>query len=166
MRHRVVRQVATMGRVALVVATTLTLLAACEASPTSVDGETFDAVTPAFVMVESDGGNTAYGSLWRVDSATRLASYTSLPHCLPASGCPALHREHIADSVLVRLLFARTQATDFRALRARYPRFLPADIGGSTVTIVANGRRRTIEGALPEPAASFANGVAALTPVP
>ncbi len=150
----------------MVVAATLAVLVACDAGPTAVEGETFDAVTPAFVLVVSDGGNTAYGSAWRVDSATRVASYTSLPNCPPASGCPALLREQIADSVMVRLLFARTQTTDFRALRAHYPRFLPADIGGSTVTIVANGRRRTIDGALPEPAASFANGVAALTPMP
>ena len=146
----------------VVVALSVLILAACVSTPTGVDQETVDTTTPAFALVIQDGGNTAFASAWRLDSATGVATYTATSRCVSASGCPGYTRSQVAPRSAVDAVFALAQRSDFRTLKAHYPRPLVADVSSSTITVVVNGRRRSIDGEAPPPATAFVDALVAL----
>lgn len=167
---------ASVGRSATAATVALVLLAAagCEA-PTyayvdphtvAVD-ETPDLVTPAMLLVTNEGGNTIFRIRWQLDSATATVTFLAEPKN-PLMGVPS--------RLVVRTLPTPDVARLFTAATTHAIRILPGtvaaggilpDISPDELTIVANGRRKTIRsGPLPAVAQLVADSLKATIPPP
>jgi hypothetical protein len=146
------------------------LTAACgkgatTAARATVDGEVADSTSGAIVMVTSDGGNTAVTSEWTLDSTGAAVTFVSRQKGAAAGTPPTAQSATIINGNVVKQLFAATQTAEFRALKAHYPRVAPIpDMATTTITIVANGRRRVIDGDYPDPAVTVVQQLMGLVP--
>ena len=145
--------------------TCLAALSGCNATPTGIEGETIDTVTPAFVQVHSDGGNSLFETEWRLDSATAFAQFTATSKCL-SCGVPGRHVARVVSRASADSVFALVHSDAFRALKAHYPSRVVADFPFTTISLVVNARRRTIDGSPPSPASDLQAALAALVPPP
>ena len=146
-------------------------LVACSGRSTAarvaVEGETADSTTAAFIRVTSDGGNTAETGEWTVDSAGSAVFYVGRRKDLPAGSAPVAQVTTLVSQQLVRDLFAATQAVEFRRLLEHYPAASATpDVARHTITVVANGRRRKIDGVYPDPAFALERQLMSLAPRP
>ncbi|MBI3792026.1 MAG: hypothetical protein HY275_14270 [Gemmatimonadetes bacterium] len=129
----------------------------------AIEGETVDTTTAAFLRVATDGGNTATTTEWTVDSASSAIAWVVRRKDLPAGSPPVAQGMTLITTNVVKQLFAATQSREFRALHAHYPSQVP-DMARGTIEVQVNGRRRTIDGAYPDPALTLDRQVQALAP--
>lgn len=148
----------------LALAAALVAVTACDHGPTALldPVDTPDLATPAMVLIENDGGNTAYEYAWQVDSASAQATFTASPKCAQA-GCPLAPAYRVVQQLTragADAFFASAAAPAFRALLPlyEYPVIIP-DIGHDRITVVENGRRKTVKGDLPPLALQFVAAV-------
>lgn len=165
---------ASVGRSATAATVALALFAAsgCEAptsasvDPVAVD-ETPDLATPAMLLVTNEGGNTIFRIRWQLDSATATVTFQAEPKN-PLMGVPS--------RLVVRPLPTPDVTRLFTAATTHAIRILPGavaaggilpDISPDELTIVANGRRKTIRGGpLPAVAQRVADSLKATIPPP
>jgi hypothetical protein len=142
-----------------------TALVACSAPRKAdrplADGERPDSAA-AFLRVALPNTPAGHDTEWTVDSATSTVTWVVRPHGAPASAPVVQQGATVVSMAAVAQLFALTQEAAFVGVKAENG---GPDSTAGTVEVQANRRRRTVRGALPDPARGVARAVETLAPI-